>query len=272
MKILPALALAATVFAGAPALAELLVAPTRVVLSPASRTAELVLVNKGSEAAAFRIALENRRMRADGSLEAATEALPGEQFADDKVRFSPRQLVLEPGARRVVRIMAEAPAGLAPGEYRSHLRLMSAPVSAGRSAVGAAKAGDNSLSIELIAIRSLTVPVILRVGRLDAGVAIDAAAMATAASNQLIIKLQRQGSRSTYGDISLTIVGEKDPAWLVRGVAIYTPNSQRDVVLPLPPEVRARLAGRQVRIAYTSTDSSEPAIVGNLLASLTATL
>jgi hypothetical protein len=56
------------------------------------------------------------------------------------------------------------------------------------------------------------------------------------------------------------------------GRAIYTPNSSRDVILPLPPETRARLAGKRVRITYVSTDGGEPALAGSVLASLTATL
>jgi len=76
MKILLRAALLAALAAAAPAAAELLVAPTRVILTAANRTAELVLVNKSTEAAAFRLALENRRMRSDGSLETADEARP----------------------------------------------------------------------------------------------------------------------------------------------------------------------------------------------------
>ena len=216
MKIRLFVALLGALPPAVPCAAELLVAPTRVNLSATSRSAELVLVNKGVEAAAFRIAIENRRMRPDGSLEAATNPQPDEKFADDKLRFSPRQLTLEPGARQVVRVMADIAPDLAPGEYRSHLRLMSAPVSAARSLPTAAQAGDNSLSIELIAIRSLTVPIILRVGKLDAAVNLDAAALNGPASSQLVLKLARTGSRSTYGDISLTIDGEKAPAWVVR--------------------------------------------------------
>jgi hypothetical protein len=267
-----AAAASAALFGAAPAAAELLVAPTRVVLTPTARSAELVLVNKGTETAAFRLALENRRMRADGSLEAADDARPDERFAADKLRFSPRQLVLEPGARQVVRIMAEAPGALPEGEYRSHLRLMSAPVSAGRTLASTAGDGDKSLSIELIAIRSITIPVLLRVGKLDADVAIDTAALARPGSSDLVIRVSRAGRRSTYGDISLTVEGEKAPAWLVRGVAVYTPNASRDVILPLPPEVKARLSGKRVRIAYVSTDAAEPALAGKLLADLTATL
>jgi len=265
-------ALAAALALPVPAAAELLVAPTRVVLTPQTRSSELVLVNKGSETAAFRISLENRRMREDGSLEDASTAQAGEAFADDKLRYSPRQLVLEPGARQVVRIMASAPGDLAPGEYRSHLRLMSAPVSAGKAAVAGETPAGNSLSIELVAIRSLTIPVILRVGTLEASVTMDSAAMAEDASDQLVVRLTRSGTRSTYGDVSLTPEGAKAPAWVVRGVAIYTPNTSRDVIVPLPPEVRAGLAGKRVRIDYTSTDAADPASLGKRLATLTATL
>lgn len=265
-------ALIAAIATPVPAAAELLVAPTRVVLTPETRSSELVLVNKGTETAAFRIAIENRRMREDGSLEDAPTAQPGEQFADDKLRYSPRQLVLEPGARQVVRIMASAPGDLAPGEYRSHLRLMSAPVSAGTTQIAGANPADNSLSIELVAIRSITIPVILRVGSLEASVTMDSAAMATDNPEQLVVRLARSGNRSTYGDVSFTPEGAKEPAWMVRGVAIYVPNASRDVIVPLPPEVRAKLAGKRVRIDYTSTDAADPATVGKRLASLTAAL
>ena len=267
-----AAALVAALATPVPAAAELLIAPTRVVLSPDARTTELVLVNKGTETAAFRISIENRRMREDGSLEDASEPQPGEQFADDKLRYSPRQLVLEPGARQVVRIIASAPGALEPGEYRSHLRLMSAPLSAGATQVTGEAGSDNSLSIELVAIRSITIPVILRVGNLDASVTMDAAGMAENAPDQLVVRLTREGTRSTYGDVSLTIEGERQPAWLVRGVAIYTPNTSRDVIVPLPAEVLARLAGKRVRIEYTSTDAGDPATSGKLLASLTTSL
>jgi hypothetical protein len=276
----PAAAIAAALVAAlplAPASAELLIAPTRVTLDEKERSAELVLVNRGEETAAFRISLENRRMREDGALEAAEAAREGELFALENLRYSPRQLVLEPGARQVVRIMSTGAGELAPGEYRSHLRLMSAPVSAGRSAPDAASAAtqgaeDTNLSIELVAVRSITVPVILRVGTLDAGATIDAAGLSEAAPDQLVLKLTRSGTRSTYGDISVTIEGEAEPAWLVRGVAIYTPNTTRDVILPLPPEVRAQLSGKRVRIAYVSTDAAVPELAGSVLAELTAGL
>jgi P pilus assembly chaperone PapD len=245
----------------APAAAELMIAPTRVVLGPGQRTTELVLVNRGTEAAAYRLQVENRRMRADGAMEAAETARPGELFAADMVRFAPRQLVLEPGARQTVRITASLPEGAAAGEYRSHLRLMSAPVSAGQSETKASD--DKSLSIELIAVRSLTIPVLVRSGTLEAEAKVTGAAFSKAAPEQLIISMARSGDRSVYGDIRLTPAGAKEPAYVVRGIAIYTPNTARDVVLPLPAAVRTALAGHQVRIDYVSADPAAPGVTSS---------
>jgi P pilus assembly chaperone PapD len=244
-----------------PAAAELMIAPTRVVLGPGQRTAELVLVNRGSEPAAYRLQVENRRMRSDGALEAADAARPGELFAADMVRFAPRQLVLEPGARQTVRITAALPEGATEGEYRSHLRLMSAPVSAGRTETAAGD--DKSLSIELIAVRSLTIPVLVRSGALEAEAKVTGAAFSKAAPEQLIVSMARSGNRSVYGDIRLTPAGAKDPAYVVRGIAIYTPNTTRDVMIPLPAAVRTALAGHQVRIDYVSADPAAPGVTSS---------
>ncbi len=247
----------------APASAELMIAPTRVMLQPSQRTAELVLVNRGTETAAFRLQVENRRMREDGSLEAADAARPGELFAADKVRFAPRQLVLEPGARQTVRVTAALPEGLPAGEYRSHLRLMSAPTSVGKQDEGQA-GDDRALSIELIAVRSLTIPVLVRVGTLEANAQIEGARFSERNPEQLVIRMTRTGTRSTYGDIQLTLDGERTPAYTVRGIAIYAPNSTRDVILPLPLAVRQKLGGRMVKLTYVSTDPAAPGAVADM--------
>ncbi len=261
----PGTAAAALLAAGlaAPVSAELMIAPTRVVLAGTERSTELILVNKGDEQTAFRIDVENRRMRADGALETVTEAKPGELFAAEMVRFSPRRVILEPGARQSVRVSVTPPAGLAPGEYRSHLRLMSAPTSAGATPATTTEANDGSLSIQLIAVRSITIPVIFRVGTLEATASVDTAAMSKKGDNLLVVKLTRAGTRSTYGDIRLTIDGEAAPVYSVRGVAIYTPNTDRDVLLPLPADIRTKLAGRDVRIDYVSSDPKAPGLIAS---------
>ncbi len=275
MRSLRSLFLFAAIVAGAilipsPAQADLLIAPTRVVLERGERSAELIVVNKGDEEFAFRVSVENRRMRLDGSMEDAAVAQADELFAADIVRYAPRRLVLAPDERQTIRISA-ATADLEPGEYRAHLRLMSAPMSAGRTLSSATGAGQDGISIELVAVRSLTIPIIVRVGDLDADISIERVE-ARPSDNEgetlLVARLNRTGSRSTYGDIQLFGEGQSTPAYMARGVAVYTPNAERDVILPVPDDVLAQFRGQSVRIAYVSSDPSRPETFAELTAVL----
>lgn len=246
--------------------AELMVAPTRIVLENGERSSEIVLVNRATEQGAFRISLENRRMLKNGSLETAEDAQAGELFADAILRFSPRRALLEPGGRQTIRVSAQT-AGLEPGEYRSHLRVMGAPTSAGRTLSEATGEGGDAISIELIAVRSLTIPAIVRVGQLDASVDIEAAA--TAPSDEdgetlFVVQLTREGNRSTYGDIEVYVEGQSAPVYFARGIAIYTPNTERDVILPMPTDIAERLKGQTVRIAYVSSDPARPGTISEV--------
>jgi hypothetical protein len=79
----------------------------------------------------------------------------------------------------------------------------------------------------------------------------------------LVVKLTRAGTRSTYGDLRLTIAGEANPVYSVRGIAIYTPNTDRDVMLPLPADIKTKLAGHDVRIDYVSSDPKAPGLIAS---------
>ena len=264
-KYLASLAVALTSFS-LPSFCEVMIAPTRVVLEKGTRSAELVVVNKGLEEAAYRISIENRRMLENGSLELVEEAQDDELFAADFVRYAPRRIMLEPEARQTIRVSANTSA-LEPGEYRSHLRVMSAPTSAGRTLANAATEAGDDISIQLIAIRSLTIPIIIRVGSLDAEIELDQATV-EASDNEdesiLVARLNRTGTKSTFGDIQLFVEGQKEPVFFARGIAVYTPNTSRDVLLPIPNELRDEITGKPLRIAYVSSDPSQPGTYAEL--------
>ncbi|MDJ0920964.1 MAG: hypothetical protein QNI84_07535 [Henriciella sp.] len=260
------LAFAATALVPA-ATAEVLIAPTRVELDRSERSTELVVVNKGDEEAAFRVSIENRRMLLDGSMEEVTTAEADELFAKDFIRFSPRRILLEPGERQTIRVSAMLNPDLEPGEYRSHLRLMAAPLSAGRTLESLSDTESDTLSIQLIAIRSITIPVIFRMGDLSAEVEIEHTELRPSSNEGetvLVARLNRSGNRSTYGDIKIFVDDKREPVYFARGIALYTPNTERDVMLPLPDEIRQSLTGKDIRIDYVSSDPSAPGTIASL--------
>ena len=95
-RIAAAIAASFALFAPLPAIAgvgDLLVAPTRIVLN-GSRGAEIVLSNIGEDVATYRISVELRRMKEDGTLEDVTEATEREDLARNMIFYAPRRVTM----------------------------------------------------------------------------------------------------------------------------------------------------------------------------------
>jgi len=80
------------------AMAQLMLYPTRIVLEGNQRSAQLELIHNGTQSATYPIALVNRRMSVTGAFAEIDTPLPGEQFAEDLLRYSPRQVSDRPCA------------------------------------------------------------------------------------------------------------------------------------------------------------------------------
>lgn len=238
-----------------PALADLMLHPTRVVLEKNQRAAQVELINNGSEPATYRISLTNRRMTEAGDLVTVTAPAPGEQFADAMLVFSPRQVTLAPGTTQTVRVMVRRPAGLAPGEYRSHLHFEKLPDAGGNTSVEAPSQADGKIGITLNVLVGASIPVIVRQGDTSASVTLSHLALQAApgAAPALGLQLERSGNSSVYGDIAVRFVpraGKASDIGLLGGIAVYTPNPMRraEVPLALPPGVA--LAHGTVQVTY----------------------
>ena len=92
------LAVPLALFASVPTSAgvgDLLVAPTRIVLN-GSRGTEIVLSNIGDDVATYRISVELRRMKEDGSLEDVPVANDKEKTAQAMILYAPRRVTIAP--------------------------------------------------------------------------------------------------------------------------------------------------------------------------------
>ena len=229
---------------------DLLVAPTRIVLD-GRRGTEIVLNNIGEEPATYRISVEFRRMTADGGLADVAEPTAQDKLAGDMIVYAPRRVTLAPRQPQSIRIAARAPQGLADGEYRVHLLFRAIPPS--RPVTTPAAASKGGLSFSLTPVYGVTIPVIVRLGNLQAEAGIanvrlehqDGAAA-------VVLDLSRSGARSTFGEVRVFKPGFKDPIAIQRAVAVYTELNARKVTIPLNEEFKGNPAG-PVTVQYVET-------------------
>lgn len=236
------LAILAAAATPAHAAGDLLVAPTRVVLD-GTRGAEVFLKNEGTEVATYRVSLELRRMTPEGTFADVAAPTAAEQAALGMIAYAPRRVTLPPGQPQSIRIGVRAPAGLADGEYRVHMLFRAVP-DAKPAAEKAAGTPSKGISIALVPIYGVTIPIIVRRGRLTATAAISNPKLLTSGGKQAVsFTLARAGTRSTYGDIRVIKPGQDKPAVFAKGVAVYHEIASRTVTLAALPEFTGSLAG-----------------------------
>lgn len=247
---------------------DLLVAPTRVVLTGGGST-EVILSNIGTQPATYRISLELRRMTAEGDLDDVgdAEANALEKAALEMIRYAPRKIVLPPNQPQSVRISARPAPEVPDGEYRVHMLFRgvpddTAPVDDTKTVTSQAA---NGVTIKLQPIYGITIPVIVRKGQLAATAAIvNPQVVAVAGRPTLALSLNRSGSRSVFGEILVRPAGGGDPIVQSRGIAVYPELGSRLVHVPLSAEQAAALKGRPLRIEYRELPENGGALIAAL--------
>jgi P pilus assembly chaperone PapD len=250
-----------------PARAELMLHPTRIVFDKNTRATQIELINNGSKPASYRISLVNRRMTEAGQFEAAESEQDGERFADAMLRYSPRQVTLQPGTAQTVRVMLRKPADLAEGEYRSHLQFDKLPDNEGTASIENQGTGATQIGVVMNALVGASVPVIVRHGASSGSVKLAGLALGKdgARRGQLVLQFERDGNSSVYGDVSVTFTpknGKPQSLAQVNGIAVYTPNRIRKTTLPLQVPDGVALAGGTLDVSYRD----RPEAGGKLLA------
>lgn len=238
---------------------DLLVAPTRVILD-GSRGTEVILSNIGSEEATYRIGLELRRMLENGRLVPVekVDANAVEEAALGMIRYAPRRITLPPGQPQAVRLAARPGADLADGEYRVHMSFKAIPKP---RSVTDEEPRSEGVSIQLIPIYGVTIPIIVRHGRVEAQVAIDQPQIVQGKDGpELALNITRTGDSSTYGELRVTKAGVADPLVLLRGIAIYPEIGERHVRIRLTQEQAASLSG-QLRFEYRDMPEAGGAVI-----------
>ena len=229
---------------------DLLVAPTRIVLDGRKGT-EIVLNNIGDAPATYRISVEFRRMTADGNLEDVADPTPAEKAAADMIVYAPRRVTLAPHEPQSIRLSARPPEGIAEGEYRVHLLFRAIPPSTPVS--DSADEAGKGVRLQLIPVYGVTIPVIVRLGNLEAKAGISNVELEKKdGKSEISLDLSRSGSRSTFGEVLVLKPGVKDPIAIQKAVAVYTEVGTRKVTIPVDDSYKGDLAG-PVTVQYIET-------------------
>jgi hypothetical protein len=229
---------------------DLLVAPTRIVLD-GRKGGEIILNNIGDEPATYRVSVEFRRMTKDGELIDVSTPSAADKAAEDMIVYAPRKVTLAPHEPQAIRIAARPPQGLADGEYRVHMLFRAIPPATPVVQADAEK--PKGVQFKLTPVYGVTIPVIVRLGNLEASAGIANVHLEKKGDAEAIgLDLTRTGSRSTYGEVRVMKAGFKDPIAVQRGVAIYTEIGQRHVSVLVPESSRTAAAG-QVTVEYLET-------------------
>jgi len=245
---------ASTLLLTAPAaqagIGDLLVAPTRVVLD-GRRGTEVILNNIGEDVATYRVTAELRRMTPDGKLVDVTEPNAGEKAAQEMLLYAPRRITLPPNQPQAIRLSARAPEGLPDGEYRVHMLFRAIPPAT--PVVQPTGEKPKGVQFKLTPVYGVTIPVIVRLGNLEAAAGIANVQLDKSGGKPEIgFDLTRTGTRSTYGEVRVLKAGVKDPIALQKGIAIYTEVGKRHVSVPVADTYTGAVAG-PVTVEYIET-------------------
>jgi P pilus assembly chaperone PapD len=248
---------------------QLMVSPTRIVFEGNDRTHKVNLINNGSETGRYRISFVRRKMTEDGKFEEVAENEPG-MYSDDIVRFSPRQVTLQPGQSQTVRLMLRKKRDMQDGEYRSHMLFQSLPDPAASDINKLTDNDTSGLSVQLIPVVGITIPVIVRQGKLSSTVSLSDFELKQAntvkAETTLSFRINREGNSSAYGDFRIYFTprgGESVVIGQINGVAVYTPLASRTVDIRLSTPSGLNLSNGELHIIFLEPGKDE---VNGLLA------
>ena len=204
-----------------------------------------------------------RALTADGKIVEVADDQPG-MFSDEYIRFSPRQVTLQPGQSQTVRLMLRKKRDMADGEYRSHMLFQSLPDPASSDINELAGNNSEGLSVQLIPVIGITIPVIVRQGKLNASVTLSdfeiEQANTVRAGSMLSFTINREGNSSIYGDFRVHFIpkgGEPVTVGQINGVAVYTPLTSRTLQIKLQTPSGFSLTNGDLHITYLKPGEDE---------------
>jgi hypothetical protein len=123
-----------------------------------------------------------------------------------------------------------------------------------------------SIGVKLTPIFGITIPVIIHVGESNTEVSLSDMKVETVGDTipRLQFAFNRTGNMSVYGDIKVEHVSPQlvvTPVGIVRGIAVYTPNTVRRFQMDLDRKAKVDYHSGSLKITYTSQSDTKPELL-----------
>ncbi|MCH8863264.1 MAG: molecular chaperone [Proteobacteria bacterium] len=181
-------------FLSAPAVADLMITPKRVILSKGAYRATLHLLNDSNETRVYDLGWKQMRMDNTGKLIENTDPVAAGN-ASSLVVLNPKRVVLGPGESQAVKLRARLPAELPFGEYISHLSF--APVDV---PVPEFEGSVEGAQTRIKVLLGIAIPVIVRHGDLTSSAEVQITGL-DMERGFLNVDVSRQGTASIVGNL-----------------------------------------------------------------------
>lgn len=242
---------------------DLFINPKRIVFDGQKRSQEISLANIGNDTAHYMVSFIQIRLKENGEFEQIEKPDSGQYFADKYLRIFPRTITLAPKETQVVKIQTYQKENLAPGEYRSHLYFRATQKDRKAIAEPIKKEDSNNLSVNITAVFGITIPVIIEIGESNTTASITNLKLQTADNTtpKLFMRLNRQGNRSTYGDINIDYIsasGKTTNIAFVKGISVYAPYLIRNIAINLNNSKSVNSQTGKLLVTYTGTKDGKP--------------
>ncbi|WP_321438013.1 hypothetical protein [uncultured Bacteroides sp.] len=237
---------------------NLLVTPVRVIFENGKMREDLNVSNIGRDTAVYMASFLHYTMLQDGSFRELAKTDTTIAFADDYLRIFPRRVTLAPNESQVIRVQFRKPADMKPGEYRSHLYFR-AEKDVMPLGVKDPKIDSTKMAVRITPIFGISIPVIIRNGNLNMKIRLSDVSLSSVNDSvaRLKVSINREGERSSYGNLKVTYVPDKGKSIEVgqaNGIGVYTELKKRDFVMLLQLKNGLKLMSGKLVLRYVSPD------------------
>ncbi len=204
---------------------NLQVYPTRLFLSPRSKTGTISIKLKTDEPMTYRVSTMFYEMLPDGSMKQRPDLARSEESAKKYLRYSPKRISLKPGVEQVVRISARRFKSMSRKEVRTHLYFRPEEKTPNKNKKN--KLTKKESAFDLRAQVAVAIPIIVSSEPSEKPHSIENFKLFTEnGTNYFSFNLVNNSERYLYGDIKVYKNNSGDRKLLteVKGISSYIPK------------------------------------------------